>query len=184
MTPPFTPLAGRSRWEILYGVLVKHGVGDLIPYEELGGALDLDAVKDRHTIQLAMRRAGREYLRRDERALIAVPNEGYRVVRADEQVGLAQGRQRRARVQLARGQDLATYVDTSELSPEQRRVFEVMAVAFGMQMEVMRRLDVRQRRLEEALATMAARVETTEERTDDQVRDLRERLERLESRLQ
>jgi hypothetical protein len=100
---PFTPIGEVSRWKTLYGVLQKTPVGGIAPYEELGAALGLDPVADRHTIQVAIRRAAQELEETDKRAVEPVTNVGYRVVEVTERLRLARQHQRKAVRALSRG---------------------------------------------------------------------------------
>lgn len=172
----FQPRGERARWRICYDLLVKRQVDGVLTYEEIGEALELDPVNDRHAIQMAMRRAAVEHERVDCRAVEAVPNVGYRVVTAPEHLRLARYQQRRSSRALARGSSKVTHVDLSKLEPEQRKAFEVVAQAFAMQMDFNRRFDVRQRRLEETIATAVTR----QDRSEEEIAELRARLEQIE----
>ena len=58
-----------------------------------------------------------------------------------------------------------------------RRAFEVVAIAFKLQADINRKLDIRQKTLERQVsAAMSA-----QDRTSDEVADLRARLEKLEA---
>ncbi|MGC5012540.1 hypothetical protein ACLQ2R_17390 [Streptosporangium sp. DT93] len=149
----------------------------MVTYERLGEALGLDPVKQRHPIQMAVRRAAKEYEAVDKRALDAVPNQGYRVIAASEHLVLAKRHQARSSHSLERGHSVATNVDLADVDEHTRRALETVAAAFAVQMDFNRRFDVRQRRLEQA---MAAQTERTE-RTEAEVAELRARLERLET---
>lgn len=169
---PFQPQGEQARWRIVYAILQDRSVGDTITYEELGALLDVD---DRHTLQMAVRRAGQEYLEIDKRALDAVPNVGYRIVEAGEHLRLAKKDQRRSSRALRRGHSKVVNVDLTLLDEESRRAFEVVAQAFSLQMTFNKRMDVRQKRLEQAVASMAEQ----HERTASEVAELRARLDRL-----
>lgn len=173
---PFQPIGAKARWRIVYELLRKIGTGDVLTYEEIGGALNLDADDDRHLIQMAVRRAAREYEEADNRALEAVPNTGYRVVEAPEHLRLAKGQQKRASKALARGHSKVVHVDLSGVEPATRQLFEATVRAFTMQMEFNKRFDVRQKRLEQALDDMTQRTD----RTEQEIADLKARLARLE----
>lgn len=174
---PFKPAGDRARWRIVYDVLLGVSIGDLVTYQALGEALNLDPDADRHKVQMAVRRAASEYLDVDKRALEAVPDEGYRVVNASGHLVLARRHQSKASKALQRGHSTASNVDLSGVEPQTRHALEVVAQAFALQMDYNRRLDVRQQRLEDALAEVAER----SDRTEAEVAELRERLERLES---
>lgn len=173
---PFEPVGEVARWRTLYALLQQMGVGQVLTYKAMGEALDLDPEADRHTIQVAMRRASKEFEAEDKHATEAVPNVGYRIVESEEHLGLARRQQRKSSKALVRGHSKVVNVDLSDVDPEVRKAFQVMATAFAMQMEFNRRTDVRQQKLEVALG--AVREEST--RTTEEVAELRERLERLE----
>lgn len=173
---PFEPSGDVARWRVLYALLADLTIGDVLTYETMAESLELDPVQDRHTIQVAMRRAGKELEHADKRAVEAVQNTGYRIVEPEEHLRLARGQQRRSTRALARGHSKVVNVDLSNVDPEVRNAFQVVASAFAMQMEFNRRTDIRQKRLEDALETV--REKST--RTDEEVAQLRARLERLE----
>lgn len=173
---PFEPAGETARWRILYQLLSNTPVDGVLTYETMADSLDLDPVADRHTIQVAMRRAGVELEKVEKHAVEAVQNVGYRVVEPEEHLRLARSQQRRSTKALQRGQSKVVNVDLSNVDPEVRQAFQVVASAFAMQMEFNRRTDVRQKKLEDALETV--REQST--RTDEEVAELRARLERLE----
>lgn len=174
--PPFEPVGELPRWRVLYDLLVLVPTDGILTYDRMAEALGLDAATDRHAIQMAMRRAARELLEQDRRAVDVVPNRGYRVVKAPEQMTLAKRQQRRSSRALKRGHDQVTHVDLSQLDPDTRGAFEVVARAFAAQMDINRRLDIGQRRLREAVESVTER----QDRSDEEIARLRERLERLE----
>lgn len=173
---PFEPVGDTARWRILYALLHHIEVGGILTYEAMADALELDPGADRHTIQVAMRRASRELELVDKHATEAVQNVGYRIVEPEEHLNLARRQQRRSSRALVRGRSNVVNVDLADVDPEVRKAFQVMAAAFQMQMEFNRRTDVRQKKLEDALGTV--REEST--RTADEVAQLRDRLEKLE----
>lgn len=173
---PFTPSGTQARWRVLYRLLQPLAVGDLLDYETMADALGLDSVKDRTTIQLAMRRAARELEQIEKRAVDAVKNEGYRVVEPEEHADLAKRHQTKSNRSLQRGQSKVVNVDLSGMEPETRKAIELMAQAFAAQLDFNRRMDVRQQHLEKAMESVTEQ----QERTDEQLADLQERLRRLE----
>jgi len=175
---PFAPVGERARWRIVYDLIRKRDIGDLVSYEELADVVDLDPVRDRHTIQVSVRRAARESEEEDCRALEAVPGAGYRLVEPEEHLRLARGYQRRSSRALARGRRVATHVDLSGMDPDTRRAFEVVAEAFRMQSEFNRRLDVRQRQVEDVVAAVTVQ----QDRSVGELAEIRDRLARLERR--
>jgi hypothetical protein len=151
-------------------------VGDVVSYAEMGDALGLSPDGDRHSIQMALRRAAREYEVTDNRALEAVPNKGYRVVEPKEHLVLARQHQRKAGRSLDRGRSKVEHVDLAGTDIETRRAFEVVAQAFALQADFNRRLDIRQEKLEQQVAA----AQSAQQHTGKELADLRARLERLE----
>lgn len=172
----FEPLGEQARWRVIYDLLTVLDVGQTLTYEEMATALELDPDKDRHALQMAVRRAARESEESDKRALEAVPNVGYRVVEPVEHLRLARGQQRRAAVALRSGHSKSVNVNFNGLDPEVRHAFQVVAQAFAMQMDFNRRLDVQQKRLSDAVQA----VSQDQQRSAQEITELRERLERLE----
>lgn len=172
----FKPVGDTARWRVLYDLLRSAGIGGILTYDAMAEALALNSESDRHVIQMAMRRAARELETVDKHAVTSIRNVGYRVVRPDEHVILARGQQRRSTRALARGHSKVVNVDLNGLSPEVRQLTEATMRAFSMQLEFNRRTDVRQRRLEESIATMGKRADRTQEELDA----IQARLARLE----
>lgn len=173
---PFEPLGEVARWQVLYDLLRSTKTGDVLTYDDMARALDLDPVKDRHAIQMSMRRAATQHEHADKRAVDAVTNEGYRVVEAVEHLSLAQRHQRKAGKSIVRSKSKVDNVDFNELDSTSRAAFELVGRALGMQQEMIRRLDVRQRRLDEAVTA----VTTTAQRTVSDLAGVDERLRWLE----
>jgi hypothetical protein len=173
---PFQPKGVTARWRLIYQELRSVDIGDVVTYERLGEVLELDPEGDRHRIQMAVRRAAEQYLKDDKRALDSVPNEGYQVVDASGHLQLARRHQSKSSKELVRGHAKSVNVDLSGVAPEVKHALEVVARGFAVQMDFNRRFDVRQKRLEEALATVNERTG----RSEAEIAELRARLERLE----
>lgn len=173
---PFEPVGETARWRIIYSLLEPLSTGSTLTYEQMGEALNLHPEDDRHSIQMAVRRAARESEQVDKRALEAVPNVGYRIVEPTEHGRLAVRQQQKSSRALKAGRSKVVNVDLNGVDPEVRKAFEVMAQAFSMQLDFNRRMDVRQKRLEDAVDSMAQK----HDRSAGEVAALRERLERLE----
>lgn len=173
---PFQPKGETARWRLIYKELQAAEIGDVVTYERLGNVLELDPVTERQKIQMSVRRAAEQYLRSDKRALDVVPNKGYQVVDAAGHLQLARRHQSKASKELVKGHAKSVHVDLTDVEPETRHALEAVARAFAMQMEFNKRFDVRQRRLEDALATVNERAD----RSEEEIAELRARLERLE----
>jgi hypothetical protein len=178
---PFKPIGPTARWKAVYDqVLVKKKRDQIATYEEIGTVLGLDPEADRHTLQMAVRRAARELLRENDTALEAVNNVGYRLVMPDEHAELARRQQRKSSRSLARGHDQVVHVDFTKMEPEARKAIEMMAAAFSMQMDFNRRLDVRQQNLEQAVGAVVTRQEKSEQEIAELRAELEQRLAALE----
>lgn len=177
---PFAPAGNQARWRALYDLLVTASVDSVVTYDQMGEAVNLHPDDDRHAIQMALRRAAQEFEEADKHALVAIPNVGYRVVEAREHLTLAKDQQRRASRALARGHSKVVNVDATGVNPEVRHALMVVAQALSMQMDMSRRLDVRQSNLERVVQVVTAK----QERSDEEVADLKARLARLESERQ
>lgn len=173
---PFEPVGEHARWRTIYDLMRSLRPGDVLSYQQMGEALDLDPYKDRLKIQAAVRRAAREYEQVDHRVIEGVPGSGYRVVQPIEHARLAQLQRRRANRSLQRGHSIVTNVDFNGLDPATRQGFELMAQGFAAQMDFNRRIEQQQRRQAETLDSVQQRVERSESELDA----LRSRLERLE----
>lgn len=176
---PFTPAGAVARWKIVYDLLARTEANGILTYEVMGEALSLDpgVPAERHAIQMAVRRAAKEHLEMDLRSVASVPNEGYQVVPTEQKLGLAARQQSRAVRAVKRGRAHVVNADLDSVDDATRALFEAMAWKFEQQDEAMRRLDVRQRRLERQNAAVA----THAEQTTAEVADLAARLARLEA---
>lgn len=175
---PFKAIGDEPRWRTLYALLRDTPTGSLVTHEQMADALGLDPVHDRAAMSTAMRRAAQEHEEVDKRAVEAVRNEGYRVVDVTGQLRLAKVHGRKAGTQLELAYSKATNVDLSDVDPEVRKGFELLARGFAEQMEINRRLVSRQRRTEKALDLVHQRTE----RTAEEIAQLQTRLAALEER--
>jgi hypothetical protein len=173
----FEPLGDQARWRILYRLLVGVPTGDILTYKAMAHALDLDPVRDRAAMIMPFRRAAREHEEKDKRAIEVVRGEGYRVVDVDGHLRLAHRHGRRAGAQLQAAYSKVTNVDLSDVEPEVRHAFEVVARGFSDQMEINRRLSARQDRTERAVDMVTQR----SDRTDEEIAALQARLTLLEN---
>jgi hypothetical protein len=177
---PFEPVGDRARWRVIYDILRGAPAGTVITYEKLAGALALDPVKDRHAIQMSIRRASDELERKDKRAIDVERGQGYKVVPATANLGLARRHQRKAGRALARGYSKAVNVDLSGVDPEVRKALEITAQAFSLQMDMNRRFAAKQSEMEQAVADITTTQAADRQRTAEEVAALHARIERLE----
>lgn len=176
---PFQPLGAEARWRTLYQLLQQKEIGDVITYEDMAAALEMDAVADRRSLQVTFRRAAIQYEEDDCRAVDAVRNVGYRVVEPSEHLKLAKRHGKRAGNQLKLAYSKAVNVDLSGESSDVVKAFELVALGFAHQMEVNRRQAATNQRTQQALANASVKIE----RTDEELAAIQERMEALEKRL-
>jgi hypothetical protein len=175
----FRPVGERARWLDLYDLLKAAQTNAVITYGEMAEALSLDAVKDRASIRTALYRAAKEHEEIDKRAIKAVPNQGYRIVEPQENLGLARRHQKRASRSLVRGHSKATNVDMSRIEPEARKAFELVAGVISMQMDFNRRAEAKLTAHDRAIRSLVE----AKDRTDSEREEFRSRLEKLEAGL-
>lgn len=174
MPEPFEPKGLEARWRTLYRLLQDVEVGGVLTYAAMAEALDLDVAADRHTMQLAMRRASKELETVDKHATEAVPNVGYRVVLPPEHLGLAKLHQRKMGRSLDRSRSKVTNVDYNEIDDMTRTTFELVGRALGMQQEMLRRLNIGQHNLEKAVTAVKVQQETDMEKVNKRLEWLEE----------
>lgn len=177
MSSNFQPLGERARWLAIYDLLKAAETNDIVTYVAMGDVLGLDPDKERLAIQGAMRRAAKEHEVVDKRAVVAVSNHGYRVVEAQEHLGLARRQQVRSNRALVRGHSKAVNVDLSQIEPETRKALDMVAQVIGMQLDFNRRAESKLAAHDKAIRSLT---EATE-RTESERQEILDRLARLES---
>lgn len=128
---PFEPVNETAQWRVVYDILLAAEVEKVVTYRELGEALELDPVRDRHRIQAAARHAAKKLLKQEDRAVETLTGRGYRLVPAQRNIALAGRQADRAGNALARGQDLTTHVRLDELSETERQIVSGMSLMFA-----------------------------------------------------
>jgi hypothetical protein len=171
----FEPLGEKSRKDLALDLLEAGSPGDVLTYDDLAGKV---GTHSRPAIQAAVREAAPSFLRSRGHAIENIPGEGYRIVEPDGHIRISEKRRERSSRELEKAHDVVVYVDESEMSPDARKVTEGLRSVLSAQMDFNRRMDARLRSNERATAAVASRAE----RTEDEVRKLRERMERLEQR--
>ncbi len=149
-------------------------------YEELGQAMGLDPVQQRHLIQAAVHSAKVPLLSDHKRSLIGVAGVGYRIRLPEEHLGAAAQLQRKASRSVTLARQQVDSVDMSRLDEEQRKLVLAAATALGWQFEQLRVMDLRQQNLARVIETVTTRVDETEERTNTRLAELERRLAELE----
>lgn len=160
--PPFVPVGAVARWRVVYDLLRPLKFGEVLTYEAIADALELDADTDRHVIQMASRRALRELLNIDHRGSKAVKNLGYRIAKPEEHITLGKDRNKRAGRQLVAAEAVSTKVDLTDMLPEQVKILELMTRGVRQQMEINRRVLAKQDQHSEAIDLLMRKVEDLE----------------------
>jgi hypothetical protein len=187
------PAGEKARWRILYDAMAGLTPGDTFTYEQMAGLLDVDF---RHAtargVMYAAARKAVEQLRQGEKKVFhIVRGQGYQFAPPEKVLEVARRHQARAVTEVEAGQQKIETIDLSRLDVTTARLFEATATAFARQASMMRRFDVRQTRLETAMAAVTATVETTighvaetttrVAATEAEISQLRKRLAELES---
>ena len=163
---PFVPAGEKARWRVIYEIMQNADYGDVLKYWELGAALGLDHAndKDKHTIQMAVRRATIQLERVEGRTAVSVRNQGYQIAKPGEHLGIGRARNKRAGRQLDRGERVTNGVDLNLVDDETRKALMVLARGFQVQREVNRRIMDAQQSQGRAIDLLFQRVEKLEQR--------------------
>jgi hypothetical protein len=162
---PFKPKGELAQWRIVYRLLQEAEQDSTLTYDQLGEALDLDPVTDRHRIQVAVRRASKQLLEVDSRATEVVLEVGYKLVPAERQIPLAGQQVERASRALDRGSALTTHIRMNELDPHEQQIVQTMAVGFAQVAEWARQLNKRVESHDGRLADVEAELKRLRERS-------------------
>lgn len=162
----FKPAGEKARWRFIYEMFQQAQYGDLLNYWQLGAALGLDprSDKDKHVIQMAVRRATIQLERVEGRTAKSVRGQGYQIAKPGEHLGIGRSRNKRAGRQLDRGENVTNGVDLNLVDDETRKALMVLARGFSVQKEVNRRVMDTQQRQGRAIELLFSRVEKLEQR--------------------
>lgn len=181
------------RWRILYDVMIKLKPGDLITYVEMAGllGLDIDVAGNKSMLHAALRKAVDELLERHRTVFHLVRGRGYQVARPGQVIEVARQHQARAVAEIESGHTKIEAVDRSQVDSTTARLIEATAMGFARQAAMMRQLDVRQKRVETAMAALAETAYTAVNRADEtatrvdateaEIGELRQRIAELEA---
>lgn len=148
---PFAPKGDRSLRVIVAEMVAERSPGDLITYDELGKALDLDPDDRRDQIRQAVSVARPLILIDQKRALISVRGTGYRIAWASEFAGIAQEHRRKADRQIGKALDVVKNVNERELSPDELKRHRAVAMIITNLHSRMTSAESRLQQLEEAV---------------------------------
>lgn len=173
MSSVFTPIGDQSRRVLVLERLAAAPVDSVVTYEELSEVL---GDVDRRTVQGAVNAAKFNLEKAYSKAVVAVSNTGYRIVRASEHLTLAKHHQKKSLKQLRRSRSKVDHVDYNQLTEGEKAAISLAATSIALQMDYMRRNDIRSTRIEASVAA----VQKESERSAEELAELRNRLARLE----
>ncbi|MGI5213840.1 hypothetical protein [Plantactinospora sp. CA-290183] len=183
----------RARWRVLYEAMARLNAGDLISYEEMGNLLGLNFLDHDHkqAISVSARKAADELQRQEKKVLRIVRGHGYQVAQPGQVIELAHRHQARAVAEVDAGHAAIDTIDLSGLDATTARLVEATAMGFARQAVIMRQFDVRQQRLETAMAALTETTQTAVTRVDEaskrvdaneaEIQQLQRRLAELEA---
>lgn len=122
-------------------------IGDVITFEDFTDEADVDVRRSR----TAFYRAANQWCEENHRAFIPVKGVGYRVAQPTEHELEARKHHRKSRRSMGRGLRVVRNTDYGELSPADQARFRRIENEMSRQADVIRRLDLRQDRMQEAL---------------------------------
>lgn len=164
---------GRSDRRVIYDLAENAEPGTVFTYTELLEALQegTDREITRSHVYAAIGSANKNLLDEQKRYLGVVVGTGYRVIRADEQLGAALVKKDRANGYLKRGIDLLRNARLDELDTAQRTLHEGQLMIMAGLHQAIQESDRRHRRADELIQGLL-----------DSNREIQERLENLETR--
>jgi hypothetical protein len=148
---PFAPKGDRAQKVIVVELAAKAQPGDLITFDAMAEALDLDPAQHRERIRQAVTAARPILLADHKRCLVADPGHGYRVAFAREFAGIAQTHRRKADRQIGKAMAVIDNVDVADMTPAELQRHQAVGV-------VMRNLVGRMTSAEERLGQLEAMV--------------------------
>lgn len=161
MNKPFEPKGDRPQWESVYDLAKNAKPSTVLTFAELSEVLGYD-VSAQGASRTPILRASERLLESENKVLHSVRGVGYRVAEPSEQEGLARGRQKRARKQIAKGVALVVNVDRNALTAEQRNSVDALCQVLTAQNAMLRRHDRRIGSVERTIREVDDRVSAME----------------------
>jgi hypothetical protein len=131
-------------WRLIFDVLVTTPVDGVVTYDALTDLLGRDFLDNRSPVY----RARDELLEASKKAIVCVPRTGFRVVRANEHVALAQGRRKRAGNEMKKSLALVTNTNVGELTSRERQRRTAAEVNIKAQAHMLTLTNIRMDKLE------------------------------------
>lgn len=163
---PFEPKGEIAQWRVIYRMFQESDIDTVLDYATIGAALNLHPKNDRHRIQAAARRAAKQLLEVDDRAVEVVPDIGYKLVGAVRQIPMAGQQVERAGRALDKGKAFTTHIRMTELSDQERQIVHTMALGFAQVAEWARAIGRRVEDHEGRLSDIEAELERLRRNND------------------
>jgi len=141
---------------VLFEPMDRLEPGQLLRYEEMGLLLGLDFQNQRHKqlIMAAARKAADELRSQRNKVFRIVRGHGFERAQVGQVIALAHRHQARAAAAVQAGHDTIVTINLDELDSTTATVVRATVMAFERQAAFMRQLDVRQDRLDAAIAAV------------------------------
>lgn len=118
---------GRSDGQVVFDLVLNMKPNDILTYETLLEELqkDIDTVEfDRNRVYGAVKSANKKLLKKQSRYLAVIRGQGYKLITADEHLGVALNKKQTAQKYMKTGVEILEYTQFEELSPSHRIVHE------------------------------------------------------------
>lgn len=175
----FTPKGAVSQRQTVLDLVADTPHGEVVPYEALEIALNAD----RRAVLCAVNQAKPSMQKLFCKSVVAVRGIGYRVLHPGEHLELAKTHQKRGRRQTKRAKSAVANTDRSMLSELERVKYDIAVQTVSALERFERRADLRYAS-RERLDSFIRNQSDVNSRTAGEVVDLKDRLARLESRMQ
>ena len=174
----FQTIGRKSRRQQVIDKIAPVPVGEVVKYEELEDMLNMDRLKMQAVVNAAKTGLQKEH----QKSIVAVPTVGYRVLLPEEHIQLAKRHQKKGRRQTRRSKSAVVNTDYAQLSEIDRVKYDIAVATLRALETFEHRADLRyasRERVESFINQQASK----NERTDDEVQSVKQRLAKLESLL-
>lgn len=158
--------------------------GEVVSYEKLGEILKMNPSTQRTHIQSVVNATKKSLLDKQSKGLEAVPNEGYRIIAPNEHVSLAQKHQGKVSRSLKRAKNTVDRADFNKLTEVEKNLVLAAGRALGFQQEQIRKLDIRQQKLEQVLSAFIPAQQEVNAEVKSEIQKLNDRLAELNKKFE
>lgn len=175
----FIPIGEKSRRQLVVELIAPLNADDVVTFDQIAEEIGLTWPKDKELIRSTVHTARAALANDHHKALAAVRNVGYRVIRPEEHIQVAAQLQRKSGRTLALARTTVDSVDLAGLTEDGRKLAMAASAVLAWQQEQIRRLDLRQKGIEKVLGSVTEKVDEVTAATTEH----RGRLAELEARL-